>query len=81
MVPALGAGAQTNVRRRSNWCFILLTFCAGESTGFPMQPTVHVNTTENKGLADNNLQLFHADIAGGDAGMVSVGNDAVQRHG
>ena len=79
---ALGAGAQTNVRggvalgassqadERSG---------AGESTGFHAANRTREYQGENKGLADNNLQLFHADIAGGDAGMVSVGNDGIKR--
>ena len=79
---ALGAGAQTNVRggvalgalsqadERSG---------AGESTGFHAADRTREYQGENKGLADNNLQLFHADIAGGDAGMVSVGNDGIKR--
>ena len=79
---ALGAGAQTNVRggvaigalsqadERSG---------AGESTGFHAANRTREYQGENKGLADNNLQLFHADIAGGDAGMVSVGSDGIKR--
>ena len=79
---ALGAGAQINVRggvalgalsqadERSG---------AGESTGFHAANRTREYQGENKGLADNNLQLFHADIAGGDAGMVSVGNDGIKR--
>ena len=79
---ALGAGAQTNVRggvaigalsqadERSG---------AGESTGFHAADRAREYQGENKGLADNNLQLFHADIAGGDAGMVSVGSDGIKR--
>ena len=79
---ALGAGAQTNVRggvaigalsqadERSG---------AGESTGFHAANRIREYQGENKGLADNNLQLFHADIAGGDAGMVSVGSDGIKR--
>ena len=79
---ALGAGAQTNVRggvaigalsqadERSG---------AGESTGFHAANRTREYQGENKGLADNNLQLFHADVAGGDAGMVSVGNDGIKR--
>ena len=79
---ALGAGAQTNVRggvalgalsqadERSG---------AGESTGYHASDRTREYQGENKGLADNNLQLFHADIAGGDAGMVSVGNDGIKR--
>ena len=79
---ALGAGAQTNVRggvaigalsqadERSG---------AGESTGFHAANRTREYQGENKGLADNNMQLFHADIAGGDAGMVSVGNDGIKR--
>ena len=79
---ALGAGAQTNVRggvaigslsqadERSG---------AGESTGYHASNRAREYQGENKGIADNNLQLFHADIAGGDAGMVSVGNDGIKR--
>ena len=79
---ALGAGAQTNVRggvaigslsqadERSG---------AGESTGFHAANRTREYQGENKGLADNNLQLFHADVAGGDAGMVSVGNNGIKR--
>ena len=79
---ALGAGAQTNVRggvalgassqadERSG---------AGESTGFHAANRTREYQGENKGLADNNLQLFHADVAGGDAGMVSVGNAGIKR--
>ena len=79
---ALGGGAQTNVRggvaigslsqadERSG---------LGESTGYHASNRTREYQGENKGLADNNLQLFHADIAGGDAGMVSVGNEGIKR--